>query len=119
MLSEVAMAMVQWSAPATGRGNGVAAVASTSEIVGRNSATSWRRAGKRGLESKARVIVVGRASRLVQAAKRGGSGNLVNRTRLCEEERRGFLGGGGQRGGWFAGEIQQWSALRLESQGGC
>lgn len=48
-----------------GRGNGVVVVVLMLEIVGRNFVMSWRRVGKRGLELKVRVIVVGRVSRLV------------------------------------------------------
>lgn len=97
----MATAMAPWMAS-----NGVAPVASTSEV--REGLWSWRSSGKRGFK-------VGRASRVVVAAHAKGSGGRL-RSGLCEDERRGFWNGGGRGGGWFAGEVQQWTALRFESQ---
>lgn len=95
-----------------GHGSGVAAAASTSEIVGLRGGAARccdnSPAGRRGW--RLRGVVVARAGRVVviAGARRIGV--------VCEDERRGFLGGGG-RGGWFAGEVRQWSALRVESPG--
>lgn len=85
--------------------NGVAAVASTSEIVGQTGVRSCRSSGKRGL--RFRGVAVGRAQRVVLAALRDGSGAAS--ARRIEEDRRGLLSGGG-RSGWLAE-----SALRVES----
>jgi hypothetical protein len=82
-------------------GNGVAAVASTSEIVGREAVWSSRSAGKRGLRVRQRVVV---------AALKGGIGS-------CEEERRAFLSGGG-RGPWLAGEWSVGSVAGRRSRRG-
>jgi len=95
----MAIAMAPWSAHAS---HGVAPVASTSEIAGREGV---RNSGKRGLR-------VGRAPRVVLAARKGSGGGRV-RSGLCEDGRRGFRNGGGR---WsFAGEAREWTALRFES----
>ena len=109
----MATAMVPWSAQATGRGNDVAAVASTSStsgVVGREGLRSCRSSGKRGLRFRVGVAV-GRAGRVVLAAWKD-----VGRIGPCEEERRGFFSGGG-RGAWVAGDVRQWSALQGSSAG--